>query len=213
MQDKKLHNIARNELGNFLDTQPWDLWCTLTTRHELTLNAARRSIVRFANNLHNTKKLPVTIFWASEKFDLKDGFHIHSLIRFNNELEWKGNTREKFKEVVNSWQVVNNTKEVRLHAERFNQGRGACSYLSKYITKQITDYDIFNSQSENMENIDNRVMQFDKPIRQAIAKKKLQQLCKLHNTNLEIENKKLFEKPILKDIKKTEKEIYGYTTN
>jgi hypothetical protein len=213
MQDKKLHNIARNELGNFLDTQHWDLWCTFTTLHELTLSGARRAIIRFTNNLHTSKNLPITIFWASEKFDLKDGFHMHGLIRFNNVNEWKGNTREKFKEVVNTWQVVNNTKLARFKGERFDKGRGAGSYLTKYITKEITDYDLMNSQSENMENIDNRVMQFNKPQRQQKAKKKLQMLCKIHNTNLEIENKKLFEKPILNDIQKTEKEIYGYTTN
>lgn len=55
---------------------------------------------------------------------------------------------------------------------------GAHKYISKYITKQITDYDYFDSSLISKETINNNIQKFNEIGRNISAKRKIEKLCK-----------------------------------
>lgn len=203
-----LPQLAKSGLCEWLDGKKWDTWTTLTTQYELTLPGARRAVVRFQEL--TDKIAPSTVFWVSEKFDCKDGFHLHSLWNFDGAISNKTNY-ELFKE---AWKTAVNNEKAFCYSERYERGHGAHTYLSKYITKGITDYDYFDSRSEFREKLGNRTMSMDAIIGKTKSKKIIDRICKKYGVeyadvmnDFKIEQK---EKPIYLDIEKEQKAIYGY---
>jgi hypothetical protein len=202
-----LRSKAKNELANWLNEQKWDLWTTLSTSYELTLPSARRSMIRFHQKVSQTNNCKV--FWASEKFDVKDGFHLHTLWKFENAIH----DRETYGQFVKDWRTICKTNSANVYSEKFKRDWGACKYLSKYITKQITDYDFFDSNSMNKETINSNLQKFNEIGRNISARKKIERLCKECGVNYQDVKKEFFEeqkenKIWYEDTTKVEKQIY-----
>lgn len=203
-----LRAISKIALGDWLNEKNWNLWTTLSTSYELTLPAARRSMIRFHEKVSKTN--PCEVFWASEKFDVKDGFHVHSLWKFQNKIH----DTETYRQFVKDWRTVCNTKSANVYSEKYKAEMGAHRYISKYITKQITDYDYFNTSSSNKETINNNIQKFNEIGRNMSARKKIQNLCKEAGVEYLDVKKEIFaeweeNKIWYNDIEKTEKQIYG----
>lgn len=208
LKSTNLRSKAKNELAEWLNGQNWNLWTTLSTSYELTLPAARRSMIRFHDKVSQTNSCRV--FWASEKFDVKDGFHLHTLWSFDNQIH----DRETYGQFVKDWRTVCNTNSANVYSETFKKDWGACKYLSKYITKQITDYDFFDSNSTNKESINNNLQKFNEIGRNISARRKIEKLCKQANVNYIDVKREIFEEKKANefwynDISKIEKQIYG----
>jgi hypothetical protein len=76
------------------------------------------------------------MFWAAEPFDVRDGNHIHALIHTDSSKE---TLRKWMKERYGRTQVLD-----------YDPTKGAHSYCAKYITKDLSDYDIiFKNQDGN----------------------------------------------------------------
>src|SRR6478752_9601571 len=103
--------------GSYLDAKDWQLWTTLTTGRELTLPGARRSINKLAGYLKQ-HHYPAEIFWAAEPFDLKEGFHLHSLIRFT-ELSLQDDNKRAYGHLVDGWRQITGDKTARIQSERY----------------------------------------------------------------------------------------------
>lgn len=72
------------------------------------------------------------MFWAAEKFDVREGFHFHALLRTPyNALDIWNWYYPRF----GRCQLIDN------HAP--DRRLAASWYVSKYITKEVTDYDIY----------------------------------------------------------------------
>lgn len=203
-----LPQMAKLGLCEWLDGKKWDTWTTLTTQYELTLPGARRAMIRFQDL--TDKIAPSAVFWVAEKFDCKDGFHLHSLWNFDKAISNKINY-ELFKQ---SWKTAVNNEKAFCYSEHYQKHFGAHSYLAKYITKGITDYDFFDSRSGFREKIGDSTMHMNAIIGKAKSKKTIDRLCEKYGVNYEdvmndfkIEQK---EKPIYLDIEKEQKLIYGY---
>jgi len=128
--------------ANFLNQRDWQLWTTLTTGHELTLAGARRSINKLADTLkrHN---YPSEIFWVAEPFDIKEGFHIHSLISFVN-LNRDDDNSAAYQTLISQWRQITHDENARVFSERYKDeahGGGANHYVGKYMMKYKCDYD------------------------------------------------------------------------
>lgn len=165
-------SISKQAIGDWLDTENWDLWTTLSTGYELTLPAARRSMVRFHDKLSSNNQ--VKLFWASEKFDVKDGFHVHALLKFSTKIY----ERSMYRDFVNNWRDVCNTRNANVYSERYKTSMGAHKYISKYITKSITDYDYFDTNLINRETINNNIQKFNEIGRNIKARKQIEKMCK-----------------------------------
>jgi len=199
---------AKKCLADWLNKQEWNLWTTLSTGYELTLPSARRSMIRFHDKVSQTNSCKV--FWASEKFDVKDGFHLHTLWKFDNEIHDK----ETYGQFVKDWRIICNTNSANVYSKTYKSEMGAHRYISKYITKQITDYDFFDTNSMNKETINNNMQKFNEIGRNISAKRKIEKLCKKYGVKYEDVKKEFYEeqkenKIWYEDISKIEKQIYS----
>ena len=92
---------AGDSMANYLQQIKWDYFMTLTTPYSLTLPAARRLSYRFVSVMENNNmKSGMSIeedklFWVAEKFECKDGYHLHGLLKTNASTE----------NIINSYQT------------------------------------------------------------------------------------------------------------
>jgi hypothetical protein len=111
----------------------------------LTLNGARRLADRFHKKIN--KEAPTEMFWACEPFDVKEGQHIHALLKVPPGMPYKA--------IIDTYQKVTGAEgwsRIQLDefrsdwkkegAEKHEEGKGATFYVSKYITKRLSDYDL-----------------------------------------------------------------------
>lgn len=119
-------NQLNQEYAEFLDSIPWDYFCTFTTPYELTLKSARR----LSNRIARTINIPRAgkMFWGAEKFECKDGYHLHALI--NSPVP---------KHVLWEWYFE---KYGRNSITNYDSGKSGSYYVTKYISKELSDWDI-----------------------------------------------------------------------
>jgi hypothetical protein len=125
----------QNSYANWLSSIPWSHFGTFTTGYEMTLPTARRLMGSLHQQL--TRAGPAPLFWVAEKFEVKDGYHTHALLKLPE--AWR------YKNVVDIWQKVTGAKKKgtwhRLDLQDYNPELGARHYVAKYITKQCADFD------------------------------------------------------------------------
>lgn len=134
----KINTLAktRNDWANWLSTFDWQYFVTFTTRHELTLPSARRLMGEYHKELKKAGSTP--FFWVAERYELKDGYHTHALLKPPEYLN--------FGHLIEIYQVVSGAKKRNEHFRvqflNYDKNRGAGYYVSKYITKNGADYDL-----------------------------------------------------------------------
>ena len=173
-EDKKLSKLNNKNLANspvvnawaaFLDQRDWQLFSTFTTSRELTLKGARRSISKL-HLLLKQNNYPAEIFWCSEPYDVKEGQHIHALIKFVD-LDPCDDNRRHLIAAVDGWRQVVSDKKARVYSERYKKYEtkdradgsteitgGANFYLGKYLQKYNSDQDLFLPFSEHNKNLE-----------------------------------------------------------
>lgn len=117
---------------DWLNSKDWTYWCTFTTRYELSLPSARRMATRIGNYCIDTEEQ--YMFWAAEEFDVRDGMHIHALVKTPAD-------KRRF------WQWAYKTYG-RAQIQDYDKRIGAGGYVSKYIHKRMTDYDWINGSKQ-----------------------------------------------------------------
>ena len=135
----------QNPIATYLNQHTWDYYCTLSTSYTLTSKSARRAMIRFSEHLKE-RFGGANIFWVSEPFDLKEGCHLHALIKINKSIRYSDYLAKKA--LLESWQIVTaNTSNVSklhcLHIRKYNRKLGGNFYVTKYIDKPNADYDFF----------------------------------------------------------------------
>jgi len=145
--------------GSYLDHRQWQLWTTLTTGRELTLPGARRSINKLSQYLKENN-YPAEIFWAAEPFDLKEGYHLHSLIRFQD-IECGQDNKPHYNALVKGWRQITGDTTARIYSERYKQDKGAHYYVGKYISKSRCDYDIIAPGLTDQDQTDDKLISQD----------------------------------------------------
>ena len=129
--------------AGFLDVMDFDYFCTFTTRRPINLWSARQIGERVSKFIGKDSD----IFWAAEPFDVREGFHIHALM----------NTPMHPIEIFNWYfprygrcQVINNQDPMKKQAASY--------YLTKYVTKELSDYDFrFSKQIANRQQLNIRL--------------------------------------------------------
>lgn len=146
----KYRSTKVQDLADYLGSLPWDFFMTGSTGYELTLKSARRLAERYSNNLPAGSKF----FWVAEKFECKDGYHIHGLVQLA-ESNLKNDKTRSFWTMGQLWQLATGNKCIendgdKIKWEIWNQidnspymkGLGATGYCAKYINKRKADYDM-----------------------------------------------------------------------
>jgi hypothetical protein len=155
----KYHSTKVQDLANYLGSLDWDFFMTGSTGYELTLKSARRLADRYSNNLPTGS----LFFWVAERFECKDGYHIHGLVQLP-ESNLKYDNRSKWL-MGQYWQLATGNKCIQndndgIRWEIWNQidnspymkGLGAHGYCAKYINKKKADYDMLVTKASNVDN-------------------------------------------------------------
>jgi len=129
--------------ATWIETIPWNYFCTFTTPYEMSLKSARRIMVRYHSKLE-IEGQDSWMFWVAERFKVKDGYHIHALLKV--QFPWEFETLRLL------WQDVSHYKEQgkvfnRCDVRKRDSKRSAASYMFKdvrYVSKDLfkCDYDI-----------------------------------------------------------------------
>jgi len=150
MSTKIQPNIRNHKhLAEYLDSQPWDFFMTGSTGKSLSLPSARRLAERYFSMMPASSKL----FWVAEKFECKDGYHIHGLLDLQgSDLR---DDRSRTGVLANWWQLAtgnhcksNDSDGIRweiwnqIDLQPYMKSVGASGYCAKYINKKHTDYDL-----------------------------------------------------------------------
>ena len=120
--------------SNLLSKYNFDTFGTFTTRRPLSLPGARRMAERFAVKINAGQT--TSMFWAAEPFDTREGFHFHGLLKLGG-----------FYTPTDLWQYW--TNEMKYGRSQFlpvsrKFGTNAVeNYCAKYISKHLSDYDIY----------------------------------------------------------------------
>lgn len=146
------------ELSEYLGSLPWDFFLTGSTGYELTTKSGRRLAQRFYDKLPEGSLL----FHVAEKFETKDGCHIHSLLKLG--AGSIGTDLQGVKVLGHLWQLATGNKCIendddgirweiwnRIDRKPYMKGVGANSYCAKYINKKHGDYDILTKVTDENE--------------------------------------------------------------
>lgn len=143
----------KNSLVNYLESISWTYFFTGTTGYELSLKSARRLANRFFEGFKSEGSL---LFWTGERFECRDGYHIHGLIKTPNPYgSLDPENKILFQALIDTWQSAVGNKAVsnhdgkiswqswsRVDLQAYDPKRGASGYCAKYILKKNADYDI-----------------------------------------------------------------------
>ena len=128
-----------NEYGSYVGQTNWTFYCTLSTKYPLTLNSARRSIIRLHEFIKIIQKIENEIFWIAEPFDSKYGFHIHCLVKFKCI-----DPHKRKKELIKAWQTVTKGSYGKKYnwtsIVSYDANLGAKYYVVKGIGKNDVEY-------------------------------------------------------------------------
>ena len=114
--------------GDWLDGQPWDHYVTLTFKKESGPDVAKSRFARWIRRLEQEAQLPLLWFVGFENGKQLGRLHLHALV---------GNTRAL---------PVSTMAELWQHGWSrimpYRPTLGAAHYVTKYVTKELLDYDI-----------------------------------------------------------------------
>jgi len=161
-QRKQYEKTTKQLYAEFLHGTDWDYFCTFTTSTELTVNSARRAAEIWYDRVRRVcgSFYQPSMFWVAEPFDCKEGYHIHALVTLPDHFTYSDMAADwsvatgvgkmgYINEVYNIDGNLHYTRArrgaARCHFERYIKGRGANSYLGKYLQKKRCDYDFYGS--------------------------------------------------------------------
>lgn len=123
-QRKQLHE----GWTQWLEGLPWDHYATLTFKRSSGPDFAQRVFAGWIRRLELEAGMPLLWFVGFENGHLLGRLHIHSLV---------GNTRD-----VSIAFLAKEWRHGFSRIERYDPNRGAAHYVSKYVTKDLLDFDI-----------------------------------------------------------------------
>lgn len=119
---------VRQAWGEWLERFPWDHYVTLTFKDKSGPDLARRSFDRWIRRLEQEAKLPLLWFVGHENGRLLGRLHLHALV---------GNTREVSPAVMEKLWTPGWSRIMP-----YQPTLGAAYYVTKYVTKEMLDYDV-----------------------------------------------------------------------
>lgn len=135
---------AFNALCELVESTEWDYFFTITARHKMNGNSARKVAERFGEFVSEDFS-DVRIFWVTEEHK-NHGMHIHGVLKIRpaKELSWIHLVRTA-QRAVGGKRWKNNAGESGLwHRVDFAECKQSHKkYLSKYLTKGVADWDLF----------------------------------------------------------------------
>lgn len=121
---------ARTTSSSYADLvnhQGFTHFSTFTTSEILSQKSARRLAQKIASRIPSSSSNGLKMFWVSEAFDSRDGFHLHALLKVSS----KADIQE-----LKRWYELHFGK-CKILLKRGN----AAGYVAKHLMRPNTDYD------------------------------------------------------------------------
>ena len=120
-QQKDLSSV----FGEWLNEFKWDWWATFTFKRDTSPYRAKKSFLRFIRGVNRHAYYFIAIEWHH----YRESVHIHALV---------GNVPEVRRLTeMDRWFATYGISRIW----PYNRNLGARYYLSKYLTKELTDWD------------------------------------------------------------------------
>lgn len=119
--------------GQHLGRYPWDHFLTLTFRRESVADFARRSWLSYVRRLELAAGMPLVWFYGTEYGSL-GRLHIHALTLNTGSLPIRILHREWWQDPP----LPRGLTKIAVYSPLL----GAAHYVSKYVTKDLADYDV-----------------------------------------------------------------------
>ena len=131
------------EVGAWLDgISPWTFWCTFTFRYPPSLPAVRRSMSRFDEEIS-----PSLMFWGSESGACTARNHVHALLYFDDNRISMPLLGAVPVSAHGLWSIAFK-RFGRSHVDAFDRKLGASHYVSKYVSKRLSDWDLITNHHD-----------------------------------------------------------------
>jgi len=134
MEIWELNRKMRDEMAKWLEQFGWEMWCTGTFKPDqsyIDTIKTKNAFYRFINDLtRKYNKTDIEYMLAIERFKSGDFTHCHFLIN--------GGEGLTYRQVGETWF----DRYGRVKIEGYQKDKGANYYLTKYITKDLCDWDL-----------------------------------------------------------------------
>ena len=131
----KQNNLMREKLAVWVDQFDWQFWFTGTFPEEKSYRdtiKTKKAFFRFIGDLRKGfGKKEIEYFMAVERFKHVDFTHVHALLN--------GLDGMTYKQIGETW---HNRHLGREQVKIYEKGKGANFYLTKYVTKDLCDWDL-----------------------------------------------------------------------
>lgn len=131
----------RNVMADWVDKFDWQMWFTGTFKPEKSYRdtiKTKRAFERFISDLgEKYGKGDIEYFLAVERFRHGDFTHCHALMNGLDGLTYR--------QIGETWRHRYGREQV----EKYDQGKGANYYLTKYVTKELCDWGIKIKESKS----------------------------------------------------------------
>lgn len=115
--------------GDWLATYPWQAWCTLTFREERTHASATRGFGSFTRWLR--KDSPGLGWFCAHEVGSFGRLHLHALLGGMEPYTSRKALWKRWHDRFGRAQIL-----------PYDPGRGAAYYVAKYVTKELSHYEI-----------------------------------------------------------------------
>jgi len=124
----KVRRKVHDSWAEWLDEIPWDHYVTLTFRRNSGPDRARRTFTAWIRCLEQEAEMPLFWFVGFEDGPLNGRLHMHCLV---------GNTRD-----LPANYIAKKWKHGFSRIDLYEKDRGATHYITKYVVKEMFDYDV-----------------------------------------------------------------------
>lgn len=138
----------RKGLKELINRYSWDIFGTGTFAYEVSETEARKKTEEFFQNCESRLRSSIPRFWVLEPHESIESYHIHFL------LAGVQNINENVPQILyNKWREISGKGIFR--TDKYDAGRNSESYLTKYLLKETSYYEV-----KNLDSIDIRYQDY-----------------------------------------------------
>lgn len=143
--------MGRKELAEWWTKFDWEIWFTGTFKQEMSYRDTIKTKRAFERVLHDVSDKfnvhNIEYALAVERFQCGNFTHVHSLVN--------GLYGMRYVDFADAWR----NRFGRCRVEGYDKEKGAAYYLTKYVTKELCDWDLhIDKRKSYLLNLENKLI-------------------------------------------------------
>lgn len=134
-----------------LDRYNWDYFSTGTFRETRGVTESRTLVEQYFQDLEERLQSPLPRFWVLEPHQYRETPHLHFLLAKAKQIN------EDVEQIMwDYWQKV--SRQGRFQSREYDASKGGAGYMTKYLTKNVVDWDVANLDKMGTFEVDNSLL-------------------------------------------------------